>query len=272
MGLNAEWQIIFNYPLCGEGSAQAVWDEVFRVALQYKAKKLGVAAVEATAQSLTEAIFNLTDHDQIDIAGKTINGQKVKEIFITTIFLKYLETKFKEGDHVFLVIPREETSSDTAIMIAPKDAPAKALNEKQIKLTQNHFPYQFQVKEYFNFQRMQQEDLEIRDFTSDCLEKTLKNKKYSELILIYIRDLMNYKSEQIEEFFSNHPNSYLISATNHIEVDDKEIALDSSQYNFVISFPDGHSMYHAIFNRPRSLVNTEQATLILGYNPGEMRH
>ncbi len=265
--MKTEWQIVFNYKLDNEGSAQEVWDEIFRAALQYRARSQGVVAIEATAQNLTDAIFTLTDHDQVDMAGKTINGQKVKELFITTIFLKYLETRFKDGGDLFLVVPRKETSCDTAIMIAPKEAPAEVMTEKQLQLTPNHYSYDFQIKEHFDFERMQQENLEIRDFDPSRIDKSLSGKNYSELILVYIRDLMIYTSEKTKEFFKKYPNAYLISATDKAEAGGAEVVIDKAKYNFIVSFPDGETMYHAIFDRPKFLVSTEDAKMILGYTP-----
>ena len=88
--MNIPWKIIFHYQLGHKTNSQAVYDEIFKAALIYKFRNLSDFVVPVNSQSLTDAIFNLTDHDRIKIANKIISGQKIKELFITTIFLKFL--------------------------------------------------------------------------------------------------------------------------------------------------------------------------------------
>ncbi len=250
------WNIIFGYKFGPKTNAQAVYDEIFRAALTHKFRGLKSFVVPVNSKILTESIFNLNSHDKVNINNKVLSGQKLKELFITTIFLKRLETQFAKDDYFFIVIPQKDNSCDTAIMVAKSNAILIPMDSRQLKLPPEHIPFLFQVKEYFNFERMKDENL-LTPKKLDANEVERVAGQYSESTLIFIRDLMNYYSDEFKKFFEQHPNCYCISATNHLEVDGQNIQIDPNKHNYVISFPKETYSIES-FNRPHFLLNWNQ--------------
>ncbi len=250
--MHTSWEIVFGYEYGSATNAQTVYDQIFKASLTYKFKSLKQYAIPVSGKVLTEAIFDLTAHDHVKIGHRIINGQKIKELFVTSIFLKRLETRFAYGDRFFIVIPETETSCDTAVMVAKADVKLDPLNPKKLKLPIDHYPFEFQIKEFFDFERMQQEAiLTAKKVTAD--EVSVVTGHYEENVLVFMRDFMNYHSDEFNEFFKEHQNTYLISATNMIQIDGKEIALDLDKHNYVITFP-GDTFSVETFNWPAFLV------------------
>ncbi len=250
--MNTPWKIIFGYRLTPRSNAQAVYDAIFKAALTHKFKGLKNFAVPIDGKTLTEAIFNLNVHDEVPIDRHILSGQKVKELFITTIFLKSLERKFSQGDYFFIVIPNEENSCDTAVMVAKSDKMPVAIDNRQLKLPPEHYPFEFQIKEQFNYKRLKSDDI-LTPRKADAATVSSIAGNYTENILIFMRDFMNYSSEDFEVFFEKHPNCYLISASDFVRKDDEVIPLDVSKHNYVISYP-GKTMSIESFDWPKFLV------------------
>ena len=250
--MSDKWEIIFQYQLGGSGNAQIVYDKIFKTALTYRFRDAKEFAVPVDNKILTESIFGLTSHDKIEIEKRTINGQKIKELFITSIALKWIETKFEKGDYFFIVITESETSCDTAVMVARKDSVLRPIDEKQLMFPEEHFPFEFQVKEYFDFERMKEDPLLIsKEIDVAKMEKIAKH--YSEITLIYMRDYIDYESEKMIDFFKEHKDCYLISSPAQIKKDGKEIPLDYDKHNYIITFP-WQAMAIISFDRPAFLL------------------
>jgi hypothetical protein len=251
--MNTPWKIIYGYKLNPKTNAQAVYDDLIRSALTYKFRGVKNLAVPVDGRTITEAIFGLNAHDEVSIKGgqMTISGQKLKELFITTIFLKRLESRFKHEDDIFIVLPESETSVDTAVMVVEAGSKMTPLNPKLLKLTREHIPFEFQIKEYFDFSRLTQDTFLIPvGVNLGKIEEVAGH--YTESTLIFLRELLNYQSEDMEKFFQDHPNCYLISATNQVTVDGRNIPLDESKHNYAITYP-GNTMSLESFELPRFL-------------------
>lgn len=260
--MNTPWKLIFQYKLSSRANAQEIYNQIFEAALKYKFRGVRKFAVPVNSVTLTEAIFDLKSTDKLRIANKVINGQKIKELFITTIFLKRLETKRQKGDEFFIVIPESETSCDTAIMIAGSES--KPISETKLKLSQDHDAYLFQIKEYFDFERSREEGLlTIKDLDKEKISKLVGKWKYTENVLVFMRELLSYQSEDIKEFFDKNQNCLLISVPQDITVDGKNIELDPDKHNFIITFSDQTFSLES-FERPNFLLDTAQIQQKLG--------
>ncbi len=257
-----EWKIIFGYRFGPKANAQAIYDALFQAALSYKFKNLQEIAVPVNSVTLTDAIFKLNVHDQIKLPfGKSVDGQSLKELFITTIFLKYLETlrtKFPPDPFFFIVLPPKPTSCDTAVIVSES---AEVKDVKQLRLPKNHIPFLFQVKEYLNPAALQDKNLSIpKPVDIKKIEDNVSG--YSESVLVFMRDFSDYQSEQFKDFFDRNPNCYLIAVPTDIQFIPKgsstqtieSISLDPNKHNYIISFPDGETLSLVNFEWPKCLV------------------
>ncbi len=261
--MNITWKPIISYQL-GTGGAQTAYDAIFKAALSYRFRNSGLSAVPISSKTLTDAIFKLNSHDQIELGSKTVDGQKVKELFITTIFLKHLEKKFDTGDQFFVVLPEEETSCDTAVFVSKKGVPMQDMENKKLKLSPGHYPFLFQIKEYVNFNELSENQLELPEAVNpEEIEKQVQ--KYSEHVLVFMRKLINYHSDDLKEFFQNNSNCCLISSSFNVEIipegsatgEREPIKLDPSKHNYVITLAD-ETFTIASFARPAFLVERDQ--------------
>jgi len=111
--MDTSWKIVFPYRLSAQKNAQAVYDTLFRAALKYRFRNTPLWAVPVNSDTLTDAIFDLNNHDTVPVDTKIITGQQLKELFITTIFLKHLETRFTQGAAFFIgeLTPKGHTTS-----------------------------------------------------------------------------------------------------------------------------------------------------------------
>ncbi|KPJ55162.1 hypothetical protein AMJ47_01450 [Parcubacteria bacterium DG_72] len=260
--MHTSWKIIFHYQLNPQTNSQAIYDEIFKSALAYKFRNLSGFAIPVNDQTLTDSIFNLTGHDRVKIANKIINGQKVKELFITTIFLKFLESKFSKLSFFSVVLPENESSVDTAVMVTKPENLPKEVNKTQLKLPKEHYPYYFQIKEYVDFKRLQSDNL----LACQPIDVTKLNKItgiYSENTLVFMRDFMQYSSDDLKKFFTNHPNCYLIAHPDQSQITfipkgskdglPQKVKFDSNKHNYLIIFAD-QTFSSVSFNSPKSLL------------------
>lgn len=249
--MNISWTPIIQYRFSDRFNAQQVYDGLLKAALTYKFRDMGAFAIPVNGLTLTEAIFDLKSTDKLWVGNKLINGQKVKELFITTIFLKRLETKRQKGDDFFLVIPEAETSCDTAIMVT--SAKSRVISDTKLKLPEDHDAYLFQIKEYFDFKRSREGGImTIRDLDKDKISKLVGKGKYTENVLVFMREFLSYQSEDIKPFFEENTNCLLISMPQDITVDGKRVELDPDKHHFIITFSDQTFSLES-FDRPSFL-------------------
>jgi|GEM_PF-6589237 len=260
--MNIPWKPIFQYRLSKKANAQAVYEKLFFVALKHKFRNLRHFAVPINNKTLTEAIFDLNTHDKLKISNKMINGQKIKELFVATIFLRRLETKYAEGTIFFIAIPETENSCDVAVFTSKSNP--HLISKEKFKLPKNHDAFLFQIKEYLNFEKLENEEnlLTVESLDKDKIIRIAGNKNYSESILVFMRDFINYKSTEMKDFFENNPNCYLISVPQDIIKDGKKIPLDPNKHNYIISFP--HETFSIeSFDRPSFLLSSGQIAKLI---------
>ena len=132
----------------GQDRTQGVFDDIVRSALLYKLKDAtGTVPVDSV---LTEAIFDLNSHDEVPMPmykDTVINGQGLKELFITNIFAKALENlEAYRGKVMFMTLPIEDNGADTGIFSV--DADGFHYDEKgAIIIDKESVQHIFQVKE-----------------------------------------------------------------------------------------------------------------------------
>ena len=241
----------------GIGRPQELFDSCIGVALCNKYKITAGFIGPINDIDITRAIFELTANDNINLYGHRINGQKLKEIFITSIYLQYLD-----GDNpdkfIVLSLPREETSYDVAVYIAEEKAYENISGNKlRLKNNEGAIHYLIQIKEDFNF--AERNSLELRKIDVNSLEE--KTRKYEELVLVYIRKYMLLKSNDVKRYLDSNKNVGLIMSPS-LEPKDiklaeglhkgKRIVLEKGKYNFFLATAQG--LAHIKFNLPKLLI------------------
>ncbi|MEX1997918.1 MAG: hypothetical protein WEA04_04580 [Candidatus Andersenbacteria bacterium] len=262
--MDTSWKLVFAYRLSAEKNAQTIYDALFKAALKYRFRRAPLWAVPVNSEILTNAIFDLDNHDTVPIGLKTVTGQQLKELFITTLFLKQLERQFKPGAAFFMVLPETDSSCDTAVMVVEKEnQEIKALDAKRMKLPQEHVPFLFQVKEYVNYEQLTQDELSLpQPMDMQRIEK--KVVPYSENVLFFMRELFEYRSDDFKEFLEKHPNCFFLSSPydiTRIPPDSKTqefepVPLDSNKHNYVLTLA-GETFAVVSFERPKFLVDEE---------------
>ena len=261
--MDTSWKIIFHYQFSPQTSAQMIYDEIFKSALTYKFRGVSNFAVPVNNKVLTEAIFNLNDHDNLRLGNKIINGKKIKELFVTTIFLRFLESKFPKSSLFFVVLPEKEESIDTAVMVTKPGVVPIEVNRTQLKLPKEYYPFLFQIKEYVDFKRLQSDSFLLLQ----PIDVTKLNKiagTYDESTLIFMRDFMQYSSDDLKQFFTEHPNCYLIATPDQSQITfipenstnglSQTVKFNPNKHNYIITFP-GQTFAVASFNRPKFLLD-----------------
>lgn len=256
--VNHEEQFIHGF-ITGTNGPQDLFNKCIEGALFYKYKEITGIIGPINDMDITNAIFGLKASDKMDFYGQKINGQKLKEIFIVSIYLQYLD-KINPEKSIILSLPQEETSYDVAVYLAPKNAyTIISGNRVRMKNTERGTAFLIQVKEEFDFTTQGVTKPQKIDVKS--LEN--KTKKYNELVLIYIRKFIDFNSDDTKKYLKLNKNIGLIMSIlfepSAIEVLDgpdkgKKIILEEGKYNFLIAAD--RWLVHIKFKRPESLIKS----------------
>ncbi|MDX9964268.1 hypothetical protein [Desulfobacter postgatei] len=240
---------------------QDFFDNILKATLTYKFKKThsGSSGVLINGKDLTEAIFKLTVKDKLEIYGQTINGLRVKELFISTIYLRYLVATL-EKEFILVAFPFQEEYYDIAFF---------TVKEKNYTVSDNkfHIPidsaaHYVQIKENFDYEEYNKfnEADEPKKFDSKKIENTTS--RYNNvLILFFSRNHSLFESENIESFLEKNKNVGIIimpsPAIPEIEFTGgrdkgKKILLEKDTYNFLLE--TGNGMAHIKFKVPKFLI------------------
>lgn len=252
------WKPLLQYQLTDVYNAQYIYEQIFHTALRYRYNSIKGLAVKVDYKDITDAIFGINAQDKIILANKEINGQKLKELFVVSIMLKQLETRFTKGDYFFISIPEQENSCDVAVFVV-KESDMVFITDtekKQLTLPDKHLPFSFQVKEYFDYEEYKKGANKLREAKIERLDKMVEG--YEEIVLVFMRNYEVYKSEKFKEFFLKNKGTYLISVPDQVMIDGKNpIELDASKHNYIITFPIDKFSIES-FNKPRLLLTDEE--------------
>ncbi len=257
--MKTQWTPLFQYQYSDTHNSQNIYEQIFHTALQYRYNNINGLGVQITIKDMTDAVFGINAQDKVMLAGKEINGQKLKELFIVSIMLKQVENKFTKGDYFFISIPKQETSCDVAVFVVKKEDAVFATDKKRIILPEKHLPFNFQVKEYFDYFDYAGYESGIsipKETDIGRLSKMVAG--YEEIVLVFMRNLAVFESEKFKDFFLKNPDTYLISVPAEITVDGKRLLeLDSKKHNYIITFPNQKFSIES-FNKPRLLLTEEE--------------
>jgi hypothetical protein len=266
--MQTPWKPIFGYRLSDTQNSQKIYDEIFRAALTYKFADSGLAAFRVDGRLLTDAIFDLNSHDRISVPPKKeITGQQLKELFVTTVFLKTIENKIIKDSLVHVALPLVSTSVDTAVIVSEPSATVKMVGKNDGRLSSTYAIFPFQIKEYVDHQRLKKAKIFAPE-PVDVGKLTKLSGRYSEFVLVYLRAFTNFSSGDVDDFFERNPNCHLIHAFSGplkyipSELDEngekKQVTLYSKpdKHNYVVVSPNG-TFSTLTFDTPSFLVAEE---------------
>lgn len=263
--MQTQWRPIFGYRLSDTQNSQKIYDEIFHVALTHKFANSGLAAFRVNGKVFTDAIFDLNSHDRISVSPeREITGQQLKELFVTTVFLKTIENKIFKDSLVHVAVPPAPTSVDTAVIVSEPSATVEMIGENAGRLSSTYAIFPFQIKEYVDHQRLKEAKI-LAPEPVDIAKLAKLSGEYSEFVLVYLRAFTNFSSGDVDEFFERNPNCHLIHAFSGplkyipSELDEnhekKQVTLHSKpdKHNYVVVSPNGtFSMF--TFDVPSFLV------------------
>lgn len=244
----------------GQDRTQGVFDDIVRSALLYKLK--GVTGIVPVDPILTEAIFDLNSHDEVPMPmylNTVINGQKLKELFITNIFAKALESlDAYKGKVMFMTLPAKDEGADAGIFSVDPDG--FHYDEKgNIVMEKESVSHIFQVKEYLDYKEFKKNGFSYAKPLEPEFFHIEKLKTYDqEIILIYIRDGRTFSTPELREILKDLKGKlvYVISSfVSDLPQDDGTIMLrKKDHYNFLIIdvWSEKGRVIHVWFKEPPS--------------------
>jgi hypothetical protein len=246
--MNVNWNVIMDYKFEPDNNSQTIYDSLFKEALTYKLRGIIDKDIDKyiiDPKIIDESIFRLTSHDLLTIYGKSLDGQKFKELFIVSLFLKHLENQSEYGDKFSIATPAEGSpfyeTCDIAVIIEKYANMGTQLNKNETKIC-----FAFQIKEYYNFKEIKQnEDNLYQHIDIKRTEKLLANayKKYSEFMILCVREPIEYDSKDAKEFFIKNSNCCIIFPSPFdIEIEHKPLLLDDKKHNYIIIFSNDISL------------------------------
>lgn len=255
-------EILITYFETGQNAPQEFFEYLIEQVLRYKFRNFQSIAIQVNNKVITEAIFSLGRKDILDFNSKKVDGQKIKELFVASIYLKYIDAIYP--DKVIIVsIPREELSYDVAIYINNKGGYRIDEDRRIFKITETgETSYLLQIKEEYDHRAGQKEP---RDETKRINPESITKKiaGYDELILIYNRNYGLFSSDDLNKILhDNEKVGFILSPSleqKEIAIIDgfdkgKTIKFDGGKYNFLLAIAGG--VLHIKFDIPRFLSKT----------------
>ena len=191
----------------GKNISQEIYCGLLRSALDYKYRNRD-SPVEMTEQELfANPVFEFKESDKIHLnrTSTLINGQRLRELFVTTIFAKYLDNLEYYDNHrvkdnmVFIGYTETDTGTDTAIFITKNALLVQDGNYFFRAIAgKSSLCLYIQVKEYYQYKDFQQKIIYPKSFDINNLNVD-KLKSYDELILVYIRSFCNLNFNEIKK-------------------------------------------------------------------------
>ncbi len=192
--------------ITGSKGTQLFFCDLIKKALDYKYKEYRNVAIPVTETFLqSNPVFELTERDKIRvIANHIVDGKKFKEIYITLIFARLLDTadyfrdlkvKFKKA--FISYVENIHSEVDTYIFLTPR----KEIRSKQkIYWPPGTVIFSLQIKECFKYEDLYSKKMiTSQELNIDKLFNVKRLKYYDNFILIYLRGFFEIDLEQLKE-------------------------------------------------------------------------
>jgi hypothetical protein len=215
--------------------ARCLLRNLINTALLYKYKDPRKVAIKnSDPKAVTEAIFKLTRKDKLKLNGEIIDGQKFKEVTITSMILPALYNLRSNSDVAVIATPLQEESYDTNIIFYNPDT--SQVIDNTLATGQNSKNLQFQIKEDFDYVTAKNDFKEIEvGVDIHHLEELVDG--VDEMTIVYGRRYRTFNTSDLDGFLKHNPNVFLI--INHhsgkaINPGEKDIPYITGRMNFLI--------------------------------------
>lgn len=181
--------------------------------------------------NIEDFVFGLGTKDKLSINNKTIDGQRMQELFITTIFCKLLEERCKEkSEIIFINIPFEEKAYDSMVVTASRNKLRIYKNEKERTvfmpevengIYKDGFLARFQIKIYFDFENYSEFKKSGKVKPYPVNEELINLEKLNigkENVLYYFRGPVLIDSDELIDMFKDFQGEHLY-CIQHFEYD-----------------------------------------------------
>jgi hypothetical protein len=207
----------FYHFIAGQDHSKNIYCNLKKSALNYKYRDFQGQYIAMTEKDLAaNPVLEFKESDKIQISPtRKIDGKKLRELFVATIFVTYLDSLHSyddfeiKGKNIFVGYTEKDTGTDVVIFITDGikvNGPEGAYFAIDGNST---LTFHIQVKEYFSYEQFQSLITYPKDFDIKNLNVN-KLKSYNELILIYVRtftriDFQKIKADlKTKELSKNH--------------------------------------------------------------------
>lgn len=251
--------IAFAPMVSGQNESQFLFDDLIRTALFHRfARMYNFSAIPINQKIVTEAVFDLRRRDKIFLRDAWIDGQKFKELFISCIWMRYLESRIPRGWLIYFGYPETETDVDIVVATGPRECFQNNYSQTKI-LSEPAFCHGFQIKEYFDFKRSQQPILAPKQVSSNEILQLMGD--YEVPVLIYSRDFVDFESSRMRQLYASGKNfviaSSFIEASLSTANSERFLVRPRFGYNFVLILSSSPFWAFVHFDRPTCLVEAE---------------
>lgn len=246
-----------------ENDVQVFFEDIIKAALSYKLKvPENQTRVLISEKDITTSIFSLTAKDKVKIYDQIINGQRIIELFICSIYLKQL-IRTLDNEYILIAFPSDETDYDIAFFaVDKKNIPSS----NRFHIPRDSVGYYIQVKENFNYEEFKKfdENKEPSEFNIEGIKKAA-SKYENVLVLFFSRNYSLFKSEVSSDFLMKNKNVGII-LTPSLDLEKipitggkdkgREIPLQKGLFNFLLETDD--KTIHITFTIPKFLVKASE--------------
>lgn len=200
-----KYKLVYSF-VGGKNSSRDSFRGLVKASMDYKYRNYAGQKVELTYKDITtNQCMEFKEKDKIPLGrSKIIDGQKFREIFVTTIYAMYIDSlenfngyKVK-GSTIYVGYCEVDTGVDTTIIITEKSL----LFEDNGLLYwgiagKSSYQILVQVKEYFDYKEFKSDFIIPKKFDINKLNVD-KLKSYDSLILIFVRSFTIIDFEEIK--------------------------------------------------------------------------
>lgn len=246
-----------------ENDVQDFFEDIIKSALSYKSEMPpGETMVLIPEKDITYSIFSLSAKDKIKIYDQSVNGQRIIELFICSIYLKQL-VRTLNNQYILVSFPSDEKDYDIAFFIIDSN---KTPSSHRFHIPPDSEGYYIQIKENFNYEESKNfdEKKEPSEFDIRGIEKTAS--KYKDVLLLFFsRNYSLYKSKIACDFLMKNKNVGIIIMPSldieKIPITDgkdkgREIPLQKGLFNFLLE--TGDKTIHITFTIPKFLIKVSE--------------
>lgn len=236
---NLEIQPVFAYLAGGDYGAEYIFHQIIEAALRRKY----CPPIKVSKELLTDSVFSLSDHEEIEIFEQRINGKNIKELFCFLPVLKIVELK-NEGKLIQLGFTVQASSVDLYLVISDPNSGTRIGHRIRFKPGEDIRYFSIQIKEDLDFDKRKLVDLA---------------RSYDELLVVFSRQSVTLTDKDLKDFTS-FKHAWYVAMPDALEIVNKDgevkkVEMTKDKYNFTAVNQD--EVYHIKFSPPQSFIKVQ---------------